>query len=287
MLKFLKTEAQRFMKYMRDERGFLQMLLPLAASAAGGYLANKSNSGSQVTDKKDSSSTTTRSVTPGEQAIDALIQRLATQGADPYTGQRVAGLTGNERAGLAGGRGIFDAAIPGMTRALSGEFPEEYFNQAVADPTRRQFNERVAPVMRENAALTGNRFADRTAIEMGQARGDVESSILQQRGQWGQEAMYAPAKYGANVANALNSFQGLFANERLVEQDVLDKQYEEFLRTNPYSGGLVQMLLGYKPAATSSTTTGSSSRYNPTDTPENAWMSGIGRALTNYAAQSF
>lgn len=285
MLKFLKAESKRFMKYMRDERGFLN-LLPIALSAGASYLASKNNSSKyQPTEVTDNTKTQTRQLTPGQAAIDDLVRRLATRGADPYTGQRVAGLTGNEQALQAGSRSIMNAAIPGLTRALSGEFPEEYFNQAVADPTRRQFNERVAPVIRESQALTGNRFADRSAIEMGQARGDVESGILQERGNWGRESMYAPAKYSANVANALNAFGDVFDNERLIEQAQLDANYEQFLKTNPFSGGLTQLLLGYNPGAASVTTTGTTSKGNPTDTVENSALSGIGRALANYTAQ--
>lgn len=243
MLKFLKTEAQRFMKYMRNEKGFLQFL-PLALSAGAAILGSK-DKGSSEQSSGNGQAGYYNTFSPGQIATDQLLSRILTEGAAPYEGQRVAGLTGNEQAVQQGSRQAFDQFLPAITRILSGQFPEEYFNQAVADPTRRQFNDRVAPVIRENSALTGNRFADRSAIEMGQARGDVESSILQQRGQWGQEAMYAPAKYGTSITNALAGFGNIAALDRQVQQQQLDAQFEEWMRTNPMSGGQIPAMINY------------------------------------------
>lgn len=188
------------------------------------------------------------SFNPGQQQVNDLLAQILSQGGAPYTGQRVAPLTPGEANVQAGTQKALASYLPAITKILSGQWgpdQESYFNQAVADPMRRQFNERVAPVIRENSALTGNRFADRSAIELGQARGDVESSITQQRGQAAMDNYYAPAKYGSAITSALTGFGNIAGLERQVQQQQLDSQFEEFMRTNPQAGGQLNAMLSY------------------------------------------
>lgn len=243
MLKFLKAEAQRFMKYMRDERGFLEIVAPLAISAISGAL-NKKSSGSSNSATPQFYNT----LTPGQQAVDSAMQRLLTQGADPYNGQRVAGLTSSEQRLQSGAGDALDAFLPALTRILSGQFgPEQQqaFDQGVADPMRRQFNLNVRPEMRENAAMTGNRFADRTAIAEGRAVGELESGIAQSRAQAQQQAYYAPGQYGPALTGALQTMGNTLSLPRQLQQQQLDVDFSEFMRINPNSGGLLSSMMSY------------------------------------------
>jgi hypothetical protein len=285
MSNLLKTEWQRFKKYMKDERGFLNFALPFIASAVGGAISSKTKQGSSGA---SASQTSSYQPTAGQAAVDALIQRLSTQGADPYTGQRVAPLTGNEQALQGTTRQILDSSAPAIARILQGGWgpdQESYFNAAVADPTRRQFEQRVAPAMNENAALTGNRFADRTAIQKGQAYGDVESGILQKRGEAAQESYYAPLKYGPSAAATLGGFEDIFQTERNVNQAQDDANYNEFLRTNPYAGGLLTSLLtGYAGTPKGSTTV-DATQTNSAQAPGFDYGKLIGRAINSFGPQ--
>lgn len=183
--------------------------------------------------------------TPEQKAVSAQLTKLLTQGAAPYNGARVAGMTGNEDYTQNYLRNALETAKPGIDRQLSGQFPEEYFNQAIADPTRKQFNNQVAPIIKENSTLTGNRFADRSAIELGTARGQVEDSILQQRGQFGLETYRDPLNATSQLTQTLQGAENIFAVPRTIEQAKLDAQFQEFLRTNPDSGGLIDAMLNF------------------------------------------
>lgn len=230
----------------------------LASTAAGLF--------SSFSKKKQSQPSLIDTRTDDQKLVDSRLAKILTQGADPYGGARVAGMTPDERYTQSFMRQGFEAAMPGILRQLSGEFPEEYFNQAIADPTRRQFNERVAPVIRENSELTGNRFADRSAIELGQARGDVESSILQERGRFGLETYRDPLNAATQLTGALNNAEALFSVPRTIEQARLDAEFNEFMRTNPESGGLIDAMLRFSSGSPYSA-------YSPTPTE------GIGPSL--------
>lgn len=209
----------------------------LALGGAGLAMGNKKS--------KQGAPTLTNTLTPEQQAVSSQLSKILTQGGAKYNGARVVGLTGNEAYGQNFMRSALETARPGIERQLSGQFPEEYFNQAIADPTRRQFNDRVAPIIRENSELTGNRFADRSAIELGQARGDVESSILAERGKFGLETYRDPLNAVSGLTGALQGAEQLFAVPRTIEQAQLDADFQEFLRTNPDSGGLIDAMLNF------------------------------------------
>lgn len=195
--------------------------------------------------KKPATPQTIDTRTPEQQAVSSKLAKILTQGGAAYGGARTATLTSDESYLQDYMRQGLETARPGINRLLSGEFPEEYFNQAIADPTRRQFNERVAPVIRENSELTGNRFADRSAIELGQARGDVESSILAERGKFGLETYRDPLNAAGALSSTLNNAEQLFSVPRTIEQAKLDMEFQEFLRTNPDSGGMIEAMLQF------------------------------------------
>jgi hypothetical protein len=182
---------------------------------------------------------------PQQKAVSSKLAQILTQGGAAYTGDRVADQSANERYLTGNLRSAYDKSQMGIDRLLSGQFPEEYFNQAIADPTRQQFEEDVAPQIRENQTLTGNRFADRSAIEMGRARGDVEKGILQERGRFGLETYRDPLTTLQGLAQISPYAQEQFAQERAVQQAKLDAEFDEFLRTNPDSGGLISAMMQF------------------------------------------
>lgn len=216
-------------------------MIPLAlalggASIASGLLSKKkAPAGPELID--------TRS--PEQKAVSSKLAQILTQGGAAYDGARVADMTGNE--GFTGDymKNALMTAQPGINRLLSGEFPQEYFDQAVADPARRDFNTKVAPGMRENSELTGNRFADRSAIEMGTARGEVEASINAERGKFGLETYRDPINTMSTLSSVLNNAENLFAVPRTIEQAKLDAGFEEFMRTNPDAGGMIDAMMQF------------------------------------------
>lgn len=211
-------------------------LVTAGTGLLGGIFGNK---------KKKSEPQIIDSRTPEQKAVSAKIAKLLTEGAAPYTGARVAGMTGGEDYVQTALMRALQMAQPGIDRQLKGEFPEEFFNQAIADPTRRQFNEKVAPIIQENSTLTGNRFADRSAIEMGTARGEVESGIIQQRGQFGLETYRDPLNAANTLTNVLAQAENIFSVPRTIQQAKLDADFQEFMRTNPDAGGLIEAMLSF------------------------------------------
>jgi len=180
-----------------------------------------------------------------QRAVQDQIANILLNGGAPYDGQRIAGLGANEQ-NIQGflGRAL-TTAEPGIQRLLSGQFPEQFFNQAIADPARRDFGNITVPLLNENAELTGNRFADRSAIAKGQAAGDLESAILSERGKLGLNTLRDPINTLSTLSGTLGNLQNVAQVPRTVEQADLDFQFNEFLRTNPDSGGLLQAMLQF------------------------------------------
>lgn len=205
------------------------------AGLVGGLFGKKKKTEPQVIDSR----------TPEQKAVSAKLAQILTQGGAKYTGDRVAGMSGGEDYVQTALMKALQTAQPGIDRQLKGEMPEEYFNMAVADPARRQFKERMLPIMRENSTVTGNRFADRSAIAIGQAAGDVEAGITQQRGQLALDTYRDPLNAASTLTNVLAQAENIFAVPRTIQQAKLDADFQEFMRTNPDAGGLIDAMMNF------------------------------------------
>lgn len=75
-----------------------------------------------------------------------------------------------------------------LARALSGEFPEEYFQASIAGPARRAFARETAPAIKEEFAGPGTFWGTARAGAVTGERGKMEENLASIRGELGNEA---------------------------------------------------------------------------------------------------
>ena len=75
-----------------------------------------------------------------------------------------------------------------MQRALSGKFPEGYFQASIAGPAREQFREETAPSIREEFAGPGTFWGTARAGAVTREQGKTESNLAAIRGELGNRA---------------------------------------------------------------------------------------------------
>ena len=108
------------------------------------------------------------------------------------------------------GLNAFESMIPGQSEvsgalyqailsALQGQFPEEYFSQAIANPMRDAFNRESAPAIREEFAGPGTFWGTARGDKVTGERGRMEEGISAKRAgmayQTQQQALAAALQY--------------------------------------------------------------------------------------------
>ena len=171
---------------------------------------------------------------------------------------------------------MFGGALGGQAQsayseALSGAFPESYFQQAIYDPMKTQFTQDIMPAIKESyvgtGAITGTEVGDR----LGREAGRMEEGLMGVRATLAQQAK--ERSYGAAT--------------KYVEQyqKQLTIAYDNYVKQNPDASTILQAALNYlnipmmaayqKPA---SQVTGSAAAS--TKPPKNYWE-WIGGEYTN------
>lgn len=75
-----------------------------------------------------------------------------------------------------------------LASALSGEFPEEYFQASIAGPARERFEEETAPAIREEFGGPGTFWGTARAEAVTREGGKVERNLAAIRGELGNQA---------------------------------------------------------------------------------------------------
>jgi len=75
-----------------------------------------------------------------------------------------------------------------LANALSGKFPEEYFQNSIAGPARAQFEDKTAPAIREEYAGPGTFWGTARAGNVTEEQGKMESNLAAVRGELGNQA---------------------------------------------------------------------------------------------------
>jgi len=89
-----------------------------------------------------------------------------------------------------------------LSRALSGKFPEEYFQTSIAGPTRETFAEETAPAIREEFAGPGTFWGTARAGAVTREQGKTESNLAAIRGELGNRAQERSLQATATSMNA-------------------------------------------------------------------------------------
>jgi hypothetical protein len=168
-----------------------------------------------------------------QQALLPILKKLLEEGRTPYSGERVAELTGKEQDVLGGLSNLLKSSGPALERLLSGQVPEEYFEKTIKAPLLRTYKEDILPLAEEGLVGRGT-FSGEPLLRM---RKNLMSRAFEtlgaERGKLAQTAFEAPGKYLQSVTAGYAGAGAQFAKERLISQQKLDTAYQEYLRTEP------------------------------------------------------
>ncbi|MBE3085385.1 MAG: hypothetical protein IMZ64_04110, partial [Bacteroidetes bacterium] len=131
---------------------------------------------------------------------------------------------------------MFGGALGGQAKsayseALSGAFPESYFQNAIYNPMKTQFTQDIMPAIKESyvgtGAITGTEVGDR----LGREAGRMEENLMGVRATLGQQAK--ERSYGAAT--------------KYVEQyqNQLQTAYQNYVGQNPDASTILQAALNY------------------------------------------
>ena len=131
---------------------------------------------------------------------------------------------------------MFGGALGGQAKsayseALSGAFPESYFQNAIYNPMKTQFTQDIMPAIKESyvgtGAITGTEVGDR----LGREAGRMEENLMGVRATLGQQAK--ERSYGAAT--------------KYVEQyqNQLTVAYDNYVKQNPDASTILQAALSY------------------------------------------
>lgn len=253
---------------------------PLTLSAVlsgGGLLA------SFFGKKKEPTVQKVNTLNPAQEAAQSYVTKLLGSGGTPYTGTRVAGLSGAEESQLGNVASLADASRAGLLKVLSGEFPEADFQAAVQNPMLRALREDVIPYVQERFAgpRTGNFYSSAMTGSVQKAINNTLDTIAAERGKLALGLLEAPIKASVAASESSRGYLSALGLPREIDQKRLDTEYEEFLRTNPEAGGYLSAALQFLGIPTQGfvNVPGSTNRVSEA-------LFGAGNVLSNYGLQS-
>lgn len=183
---------------------------------------------------------------PAQESAQNYIQKILTQGATPYDGQQVAPMTQQEGNQVNNSAMLGDATTKAFLKLLSGEFPEQDFQNAVQNPLLSTLKNQIIPMTQERfAGPHGNFLSTANATAVQQEASKVTDAIAQKRGEWGYNLLNAVTTAGPAAAQSAQGFQAALGLPRTIDQATLDAKYNEFLRTNPNSGAYLGQALQF------------------------------------------
>lgn len=129
------------------------------------------------------------------------------------------------------GGALGERAQSAYSEALSGEFPESYFQEAIYNPMKTQFTQDIMPAIRESyvgtGAITGTEVGDRLAREAGR----MEEGLIGARATLGQQAK-------ERAFGAAKTYQESWQRQ-------LGMAYDNYIKMNPATAEILQAALSY------------------------------------------
>lgn len=111
-----------------------------------------------------------------------------------------------------------------VARALSGEFPEEYFQASIAGPAREQFAEETAPAIREEFGGPGTFWGTARAGAVTREQGKVESNLAAVRGELGNQAQVRSLQAAIISINARQNQINMAIQELASQRNTADRE---------------------------------------------------------------
>jgi hypothetical protein len=195
-----------------------------------------------------------------------------------YGGQYTADLTPEEQNVLDQNARLSSLAEGGLSTMLSGEFPEDYYQNSIYKPMMKQYKEDVQPGIEE--AYAGQWSGTPRANAVAKGYRDLTDTLAAKRADLAWQARNAVPE-AVSAMNSMGTSSALIqAIPREIKQYGLDKQYSEWTRGQEAKQQYVNQALQFLGISTGTAT------YNP---PEPSFwgsmLSGIsGGVLTGLGA---
>jgi len=117
------------------------------------------------------------------------------------------------------------------SQALSGAFPESYFQKAIYDPMKTQFTQDIMPAIRESYVGTGAITGTEVGERLGREAGRMQESLMGVRATLGQQAK-------ERSYQAAQQYQAAWQNQ-------LQIAYDNYVKQNPAASDILQAALNY------------------------------------------
>jgi len=180
------------------------------------------------------------------QKLGPFLTNAATNPAEQYSGKYTADLTSGEQALINQNSRLNAMAEKGFSNLLSGEFPEEYYQNSIYKPMLKQLQEQEVPaVAEEYAGIPGGYWGNARADAISKKYQDFNDVMASKRAELGYKARQGVSEAASNYANYLKSSEEVQQIPRLISQYGLDKQYTEWVRTRPESLPYINWALKY------------------------------------------
>lgn len=268
----LNGAIARFKKVMKDERGFLQTLLPLALSAGASYLGSKGKKGQTIDPQ------TFDDRNPEKKQMDAFLANYVSKYGNlyepgkAYTGKRTADLSGLEKQGLE-------------------QFLPNYLNSPDVSPelgnVRSLLQKTINGGFDPGTSEYYRALRDTAQYNRGQAVKDTNADLGARGKYFSSEAVQKYGDINAQTANTLNTVMAQLANQerdrsagavsqatsledyiagiplqkataatslgaipRMLEQNDLESLYQDFIRRQDEGKGVISAASGVSSART-------------------------------------
>jgi len=137
---------------------------------------------------------------------------------------------------------VGQATKDALLRALSGEFPEEYFRESIGGPTRDTFRRETAPAVREEFVGPGTFWGTARAGAVSGERGKMEDNLAAIRGELGYKAQVMALNAVGTSLEAQQNAQRMAQQEYLTNLQI---SFQDYMKSHPEMSESLQSALEY------------------------------------------
>lgn len=241
-----KYLVNHFKRTMRSEKGQFPWGM-IIGGALSGLSASGALGGKEGSYEKDPYG----ALTPEQRALmgdlSSYFHSRVGKPGELYGGQFAAEMTPAEREVLEQQARMGALGERGLTSALQGEFPEEYFQQNVYNPALKQWREDIQPGLEESYAgpSGGGYWGSARAGAVAKGARDIYDKLIGERSNLAWQAQQ-------NIPNAISAANSLSTTgaaiqslPRLIRQYGLDQMYNDWVRAQGANKDAIDQALNF------------------------------------------